>query len=117
MLASGQNHDSLSRPIDNPILLNVAPAELGERFGRIVHLDHFGNATTNFARDAVHLAAKIIVRVGRRRIGRIRRTYGDVAPGAPLALFGSSGLLEIAVRDGSAAHQLNLRVGDRVRIE
>jgi S-adenosylmethionine hydrolase len=39
-----------------------------------------------------------------------------VEPGAALALVGSSGLLEIAVRDGSAAMELGLSVGSVVEI-
>ena len=39
------------------------------------------------------------------------RTFGDVAVGTPCALVGSAGLLEIAVRDGSAAITLGLDVG------
>ena len=52
-----------------------------------------------------------------RDLGRLRRTYWDVAPGKPLALIGSSGLLEVAVRDGSAAQELGIRVGDEVAVE
>ena len=52
-----------------------------------------------------------------RKVGKIRRTYWDVAPGKPLALIGSSGLLEIAVRDGSAAKDLRLKVGDEVTVD
>jgi len=33
-----------------------------------------------------------------------------------LALINSSGLLEIAVRDGSAAKKLHLRIGDKVEL-
>jgi S-adenosylmethionine hydrolase len=54
------------------------------------------------------------VKLNRRTIGRLKRTYWDVAPGKPLALIGSSGLLEIAVRDGSAKDELKVRVGDEV---
>ena len=34
---------------------------------------------------------------------RIVDTYGDAPKGAPLAIFGSFGLLEVAIRDGNAA--------------
>jgi S-adenosylmethionine hydrolase len=57
------------------------------------------------------------VAVRGRKVGKVRRTYWDVAPGKPLALIGSSGLLEIAVRDGSAAVDLKIRVGDEVVVE
>jgi S-adenosylmethionine hydrolase len=51
------------------------------------------------------------------QLGPLRRTYSDVSPGTALALIGSSGLLEVAVRDGSAAQQLGLRVGDIVSVD
>ena len=46
----------------------------------------------------------------------MRRVYADVRCGEALALVGSAGLLEIAVRDGSAARELGIRVGDVVRL-
>ena len=47
----------------------------------------------------------------------IARTYADGSSGQPLGLVGSSGHLEIAVVDGSAAQVLDLRVGDRVTLD
>jgi S-adenosyl-L-methionine hydrolase (adenosine-forming) len=117
MLASGTPVASLIRPIDDPILVDVAPAEPPVRSGQVIHIDHFGNATTNIARESLRSIAGLTVRVARKRVGRFKRTYFDAAPGSPLALFGSSGLVEIAVRDGSAAKQLGLRVGDAVVIK
>jgi hypothetical protein len=46
----------------------------------------------------------------------IRHTYGDVAPGVLLALVGSSGYLEIAVREGSAAERLGVDIGATVEV-
>jgi S-adenosylmethionine hydrolase len=43
-------------------------------------------------------------------------TYGVVAPGTPLAVVSSFGLLEIAVRDGSAQRSLGLGLGTPVRL-
>jgi S-adenosylmethionine hydrolase len=40
-----------------------------------------------------------------------------VAPGDLVALVDSYGLVELAVRDGSAAGALGLKVGDRFRLE
>jgi hypothetical protein len=117
MLASGQSPDGLGRKIDRPVLLDIAPVPPPANSGRIIHIDHFGNATTNFARESLRSIHKLNVKVGRKKLGRFKRTYADAAPGSPLALFGSSGLLEIAVRDGSAAKQLGLRVGDPVVIK
>jgi S-adenosyl-L-methionine hydrolase (adenosine-forming) len=117
MLARGVPMSDLSRPIDDPVLLdNLAPASDDAR-GTIIHIDHFGNATTNIRQDALREKPAVNVRVNRRTIGKVRRTYWDVAPGKPLALIGSSGLLEIAVRDGSAHDDLKVRVGDEVVLQ
>ena len=116
MLAAGESVAKLGRPIDDPVLLKVEPASHGARRGRIIHIDHFGNATTNVPYDVLRRALPRAVRVKGKSVGSLRRTYSDVAPGEPLALIGSSGLLEIAVRDGSAAGALRLRVGDEVAL-
>jgi S-adenosylmethionine hydrolase len=117
MLASGTPVADLIRPINDPVLIDIAPSKFPAKSGRIIHIDYFGNATTNIARESLRSITRLTVRVARKRLGRFKRTYFDVAPGSPLALFGSSGLVEIAVRDGSAAKQLGLRVGDPVVIQ
>jgi S-adenosylmethionine hydrolase len=115
-IAGGAAIATLARPIDDPVLLDVAPAETATR-GRVIHIDHFGNATTNLVYDRLRQLTIKAVRARGRSVGALKRTYHDVAPGKPLALIGSSGLLEIAVRDGSAAEQLKIRVGDEVTIK
>jgi S-adenosyl-L-methionine hydrolase (adenosine-forming) len=118
MLARGVPMSELTRPIDNPVLLdNLVPARCDDSRGAIIHIDHFGNATTNIRQDALRAKPAVNVRVNRRTIGKLKRTYWDVAPGKPLALIGSSGLLEIAVRDGSAHDDLKVRVGDEVVLQ
>jgi len=115
MLARGVATSELAHPIDNPILLdNLVPARGDDSRGSVIHIDHFGNATTNIRQDALRAKPSVNVRINRRTIGKLKRTYWDVAPGKPLALIGSSGLLEIAVRDGSAHDDLKVRVGDEV---
>jgi S-adenosylmethionine hydrolase len=81
----------------------------------VIHLDHFGNVTTNVPADLVTDARRI--RLGRRSLGPIRQTYADVPIGHALALIGSSGLLEIAIRNGHAANALKLKPGDQLTID
>ena len=117
MLACGEALSKLGRPIDHPVLLDVAPVSSVRERGRVIHIDHFGNATTNIAHELLKSGgadASRVIRIRGKPVGKIRRTYWDVPPGKPLALIGSSGLLEIAVRDGSAAETLKVRVGDEV---
>ena len=117
MLAAGARMESLSLPIKNLVLLHVSPTDGTAGAARIIHVDAFGNATTDLSHELLGERRLKAVRVKGRDLGRLRRTYWDVAPGKPLALIGSSGLLEIAVRDGSAAEDLGLRVGDEVNVE
>jgi S-adenosylmethionine hydrolase len=104
----------LAVPNADPLLLDVAPSD-GPR-GRIVHVDHFGNLTTNILSAALKAFSGHVI-AGRRDLGPLRRTYHDVKPGQALALIGSADLLEIAVCEGSAREQLNLTVGDEVVLQ
>jgi len=118
MLASGGSSASrISGPTVKPILLPVGPAATQPAEAEVIHIDHFGNATTNVPVEAILSVSPKAIRFGPRSVGPVRRTYADVGEGEALALIGSSGLLEIAVCNGSAAHGLGLRVGDRLTIE
>jgi S-adenosylmethionine hydrolase len=55
--------------------------------------------------------AETVVRVADREIRELKRAYAEGARGEAIALISSSGLLEIAVRDGNAAQELRLGVG------
>jgi len=111
MLASFRAVLDLAKPIADPVLLNLQVSS-GAR-GEIIHIDRFGNATTNIPAPSIPPNAQ--VQVG-GLILSIDRTYRDVAPGQPLALIGSSGLLEIAVRDGSAAENHSLNISDALTV-
>lgn len=81
--------------------------------GRIVHIDHFGNLITNFKGEYLP-EEPFAIEIGRSSISELSRTYED---GEELvALIGSSGYLEIAVKGGSARDFLGAAVGDEVKI-
>jgi S-adenosylmethionine hydrolase len=110
-LAQGIALDALGAPHAAPIVRRTPEATRrldGTLAGVVITIDRFGNAVTNLM--ARHGGA---VDVGGRRIA-LARTYSEVEAGDPVALVGSSGLVEIAVRDGSAAAQLGLRRGSSV---
>jgi S-adenosylmethionine hydrolase len=114
-LAAGRAVEELGVPLKMIMLLQISPAKNLREGGSILHIDHFGNATTTIPREL--LTPKVRdVRVGGRSLGVLRKTYSDVAVREPLALVGSSGLLEIAVREGSAKEQLGIKIGDRVEV-
>jgi S-adenosylmethionine hydrolase len=60
---------------------------------------------------------QLFVLVGQKRISSLSQTFADVAPGELVAYVGSSGYLEIAVREGNAAAQLGVDVGDAVQVK
>lgn len=111
----------LGQPLKSPaVQLTIPPvSERGQVLtGTIIHIDRFGNCISNVLewriadrREASRISA------GGRTIQGIRRTYAEVERGDVLALIGSSGYLEIAMRDGSAAGALGLRVGDTLQID
>jgi S-adenosyl-L-methionine hydrolase (adenosine-forming) len=82
--------------------------EEGVLRGEVVHVDRFGNLVTNLPAPAGDRAAQISV-AGHAL--PLARTYGDVAPGALVAVVGSSGRIEVAVRDRSAAAHLGAGAG------
>jgi S-adenosylmethionine hydrolase len=71
--------------------------------GEVVHVDRFGNLVTNLRAPEGVTAASVEV-AGLRL--PLSRTYQDAAPGALVALVGSSGKIEIAVNGASAAARL-----------
>jgi S-adenosylmethionine hydrolase len=114
MVANGEfSEEKHCRPIADPVLLPMDFAKAGAGRGEVIYVDHYGNAVTNVRREAIGEPPKRVV-IKNRDIGPIRETYAAVIDGEPLALIGSSGLLEIAIRNGSAAHALKIAVGDVV---
>ena len=68
----------------------------------VVAVDRFGNLVTNVTETYLYnLGSRPRLELPDGTSLQIRRTYGDVAVGDVLALVGSSGALEVAVREGS----------------
>ena len=110
-IAAGMRPDRLGCPMEDPVLLDIDLSTTG--IGRVLHIDHFGNAMTNLPAPTAGATA---VQIRGKLLCPFHETYCDVAQGERLALVGSSGLIEVAVREGSAATKLKLKVGDEVRL-
>lgn len=110
-LAMGASIFSVGEPHIDPIRRRtpqpVRNAD-GAMEGEVLTIDRFGNAITNL------LARDISTVFVANRAVRVVRTYADANEGELIALTGSSGLLEIAVRDGHAASRLRLVRGQKV---
>jgi S-adenosylmethionine hydrolase len=85
----------------------------GTLVGRIVHIDHFGNLITSFKHEDLPEEA-FTIEVGQSLIPKVSHTYGESE--GLLALIGSSGRLEIALKGGSARDFLGAAVGGEVNI-
>ena len=101
------------------ITLAEPKAAPGQVQGSVIYIDRFGNAITNLAGDLSILTdPRTRVRVPHRlRLLPIRGFYQAVPQGQPLAVIGSSGLLEIAINGGSADRTLGLKIGDRIVLQ
>lgn len=110
-LVLGAPLDALGSPaLDVVVRRTPEPRRLadGSIEGQVITIDRFGNAITNL----LGLRAQSVDVNG--TVLPLRRSYADVAQGEPIALVGSTGLIEIAVRDGSGAAAMGLERGSVV---
>lgn len=122
-LAAGVPFPQLGRPRGNLFLLDgtrpVALAD-GRLHGQVVHVDRFGNCISNITAEQVRAVAGDgavqIAMAGHTLVGLVH-TYAEGEVGRPIALIGSAGRLEIAVREGSAARQLGVQIGAPVYVQ
>lgn len=112
-LANGVSIETLGAPAHDPIVRRTPEPRRGangEVIGEVIAIDRFGNAVTNL----LGLRAGRIVIGGREMT--LRTTYAELGAGEAGAVVGSSGLIEIVVREGHAADQLGLRRGSPVSL-
>ncbi|MCL4395676.1 MAG: SAM-dependent chlorinase/fluorinase [Chloroflexi bacterium] len=120
-LSLGVPIESLGDPVQDWIQLATedAPQRVQDVIeGSVIHVDRFGNAVTNVGEELLQGLdrAQIVVEARGARVHGIQSTYAAVDRGQMLALIGSNGHLELAVRDGNVAARLGLIVGDTVRV-
>lgn len=103
--------------------------------GQVVYIDRYENAITNISQEHFEATAKgrsfnIMLKPSRsyanayKEVGssfsysitKISSTYSDVVEGEKLALFNSSGYLEIAVNRGNAGKLLGLKPGEAIQV-
>lgn len=104
--------------------MEVQRPRIGRRdiIGQILYVDKFGNLITNVpAAEVNHLlerveGKKMICYLREEKVARFEQSYSFVDKGELLILPGSLGLIEIAMREGSAQEKLSAHPGDTVRI-
>jgi S-adenosylmethionine hydrolase len=125
-LARGMPIDDVGPPLTDPYRFPVAAVRrLGddEWEAEVVHLDRFGNLTTNVSeRELRGILAHFggdptqVVIVVEGTVVPLVRTYGEVAEGEGCAFLGSSRRLEVAIHGGNAGRLLGAARGATVRI-
>jgi len=128
-------------PVAAKVLTGVKPEKLGEAFkdwvkipfpsvkkggshwvGEVLAIDNFGNLITNInAAEAAELAenSKVWLHWGdqTKTIRGLSSAYSQVEVGQLLAIGGSSGFIEISVRNGDAAQTTKINVGDPITLD
>jgi S-adenosylmethionine hydrolase len=119
-LANGMPLAQLGPPVDDPVTLPESrPLRLsdGQLRAEVLHVDRFGNLISNVGPLEGETVDPDSTRVVIESVPvPMGRTYADVPPGALIALVGSTGYLEIAVRGGRASERLGVGVGAIVQV-
>jgi S-adenosylmethionine hydrolase len=90
--------------------------------GKVIYVDNYENAIINITEKQFKSFVKsqkfaITFKSAAYRITEISNSYQDVPEGEMLALFNTSGLLEIAINKGNAFSLLGLKIDTSVTVE
>lgn len=112
-LATGVTLSDVGQPLSRPLVqLELPCAKSSEQGldGEVLWTDHFGNLITNLKPVRPLIPGTSVELSGGRSIP-VLPYYAAADSGVLIALIGSSGRLEIAVRNGSAAEYLQADAG------
>ncbi|MCH2063101.1 MAG: SAM-dependent chlorinase/fluorinase [Roseibacillus sp.] len=115
-LAAGARFDEAGDPTEDFVRLPWPEVTEGENEmrGEVIYIDRFGNAISNLPASSFPpelLASSDITATCGGPPAPMRHCYTDVHPGKPVAILGSSGLLELAINGDDFAEQNGIEVG------
>lgn len=118
-LAAGVDFLQLGTIIHDPVRLALPRPQRTSQGWRcqVIHVDHFGNLSTNLRQEMLVGSQIATVRINGVNIHGIVRTFGERPAGELVALFGSTGNMIVAEVNGNAAARLQSQVGDDVIVE
>jgi len=117
-LAIGLNLKAIGTPINDPVRLNLPqPRRTPTGWqGEIIHIDHFGNVSSNIRKEHLGHPERLLIRVCGAEINGLVNTFGERPPGELVALYGSTGNLIFSVVNGNATQRLGAQPGDLVEV-
>ncbi len=115
-LAAGVPVEKMGEPVTDParIMIPRPEATIEGWAGQVLAVDHFGNLLTNLGPEHLSANKRVVIKVGEARIDGLVETFGEREPGSLVAMIDSSGVLEIAEVNGSAAEKLKVGSGTSV---
>jgi len=111
-------------PIDSvgPRILNfikkplLRPRQQGDKLvATVLRVDKFGNIITNLRRS--DLPRDFTIQIAGLDITRLCANFSEAQPGEFFALEGSTGYIELALNQGSAADRLDIERGAEIEVE
>jgi S-adenosylmethionine hydrolase len=119
-VSRGVSIDQLGNPTPTMTRLSLPPVErlTNGLVGSVIYVDHFGNVITNITEADLRPFPRetLLVSIDTVHTRGVVTSYAAVDIGAPAALINSWGMLEIAVRNGSAAQCFGIHTGQVVHI-
>ena len=115
-LSLGKNLNEISNSIsksDITLLEELYTAEdSNEIKGKVIHIDGFGNCVTNIKSDLLKSVKN--VKIFDLELDKIHQSYYEVEIGEAIAYIGSTGLLELGIRNGDFAGYNSIELNDEV---
>ncbi len=107
-------HDELVEIDDFKIYEVQDPVRVGNTLkGEVIHIDHFGNVITNIDGELIEEVNEVLIN---GLSLRFVKSYGYAKERELVALVNSENLLELAVNKGDASKNLNIRIGDKIKL-
>jgi S-adenosylmethionine hydrolase len=118
--AIGKPNADFGEIVHNPIKLpKTTPDETqkGQWHGRVLSVDRFGNIVTSLPAEMLPTnEEKFTLRTGNLEVTLSLKTYNEAGNDVVFAIAGSSGYVEISIREQSVAQQYKVAVGDSVEL-
>ena len=117
-LTKGISYQLFGKGIKSYKKIKLPKPKVGRKYikGEVIYIDRFGDLVTNISQDLQEKITRSRISIKNKSIRGVKSSYAQVKQDSLLAIWGSSGFLEIAVNSGSAKNKLNVDIGDQVDI-